>query len=96
MKVVLIAHLKIRLRERKIPKNYPRIIIQNYEQKYKDMHTGYFIAIKNMEYKGKLRSMVVAYDIIESVAEAITIYPTTRQEIENKLKRKRWIKNEEK
>ena len=95
MKVVLIAHLKIRLIERGIPKSYPRIIIQNYEQKYKDLNTGYLIAVKNMEYKGKLRPMAVAYDIIESGAEAVTIYPTSKQEIKNKSKRGRWTKYEE-
>lgn len=95
MKIVLIPHLKIRLKERKIPQDYPKTIIQNSEEKYKDFATGYNIAVRSLEYNGKLRPMVVAYDIIESGVRAITVYPTSRQEIENKLKRGRWIKNEE-
>ena len=95
MKIVLIPHLKIRLKERRIPQDYPKIIIQNSEEKYKDLDTGYNIAVRSMEYSGKLRPMVVAYAIMKSEVIAVTIYPTSRQEIENKLKRGRWIKNEE-
>lgn len=95
MKIILISHLKIRLKERKIPQNYTKTIIQYSEQEYKDVDTGYNIAVKTMEYNGKLRPMVVAYAIIESEVQAITVYPTSRQEIENKIKRVRWIKNEE-
>ncbi|MDP3974180.1 MAG: hypothetical protein Q8P92_05115 [Candidatus Daviesbacteria bacterium] len=95
MKIVLIPHLKIRLKERKIPQSYPKVIIQNSEEKYKDLDTGYDIVVKNMEYNGKLRPMVVAYAIMELEIQAVTIYPTSRQEIENKLKRGRWAKNEE-
>ncbi len=95
MKIVLIPHLKIRLTERKIPQDYPKTIIQNFEEKYKDIDTGYNIAVRSMEYNEKLRPMVVVYDIIELEIQAITVYPISRQEIENKLNRGRWIKNEE-
>ena len=95
MKVVLIPHLKIRLKERKIPKSYPKIIIENHEEKYRDIDTEYNIVVRNMEYNGKLRPMAVAYAIIGTEVLAVTIYPTSRQEIENKLKRGRWVKNEE-
>lgn len=91
MKIVLIPHLKIRLKERKIPKDYPETIIQDPEEKYKDADTGYNIVIKRVEYNGKLRLMAVVYDIIESEIKAITVYPTSRKEIENKLKGGRWI-----
>ncbi len=95
MKIILIPHLKIRLKERKIPQNYPKNIIENFEEKYKDLDTGYDIAVRSMEYNGKLRPMIVAYAIIESEVQAITVYPTSRKDIESKLKRGRWIKNEE-
>ncbi|MBI3443312.1 hypothetical protein HY008_01445 [Candidatus Woesebacteria bacterium] len=41
------------------------------------------------------RPMVVAYDTINSEIQAITVYPTTTQEIKSRLKNGRWIKNEE-
>lgn len=95
MKIVLIPHLKIRLKERKIPQNYPKTIIQDSEEKYRDVDTGYNIAVKSMEYNGKLRPMVTAYAIMESEIQAVTVYPTSRKDIESKLKRGRWIKGEE-
>ncbi len=95
MKIVLIPHLKIRLKERKISQEYPKIIIENSEEEYKDLDTGYNIAVRSMEYNGKLRPMVVAYAIMESGMQAVTVYPTSRKDIESKLKRGRWIKNEE-
>lgn len=35
--------------------------------------------------------MAVAYDIIEDEIQVITVYPTSRTEIDNRLKRGRWI-----
>lgn len=48
-----------------------------------------------MEYSGKLRPMALAYDIMGLEIQVITIHPTSKQEIENKLNRGRWIKDEE-
>lgn len=37
----------------------------------------------------------MAYDIIGSEIQVITVHPSSDQEIKNKLERGRWIKNEE-
>lgn len=94
MKILLRPHLKIRLRERDIPQNYPNKIISDPENKYFDTSTNHRIAVKKLEYNGKLRPMAVAYDIIGLNIQAVTVHPTTDQEIKNKLKRKRWITDE--
>lgn len=94
MKIVLRPHLKIRLQQRLIPQDYPRKIISDPEEKYFDTYSHRHIAIKILEYSGKLRPMVVAYDIIGGVIEAVTIHPASDQEISNKLQRGRWIKHE--
>lgn len=86
--------LKIRLRERLIPQNYPNKIVSAPDEKYFDTATNHQVAVKNLEYNSKVRPMAVAYDIIEEDIQIITIHPTTEQEIKNKLERKRWIKNE--
>lgn len=95
MKILLRPHLKIRLKERNIPQDYPNKIVSTPDEKYFDTATNHKIAVKKLIYNEKTRPMAVAYDIIGEDLQIITIHPTTDQEIKNKLKRKRWIKNEE-
>ena len=95
MKIVLRPHLEIRLAQRLIPRDYPKKIILNPEEKYFDTATNHKIAVKRLEYSGKLRPMALAYDIIGLEIQVITIHPVSKHEIENKLNRGRWIKNEE-
>lgn len=94
MKIILRPHLKIRLKERRIPQNYPRKILTTPEVKYFDTLTGHLIAVKHLLYNEKLRPMAVAYDIIGSEIQIITIHPISEQEIKNRLIKIRWIKNE--
>ncbi len=94
MNILLSSHLKIRLRERKIPQNYPSKILSQPDRQYIDTVTNHSIAVKKLAYNRKVRPMVVVYDIIESEMQVITIHPITDQEIANKLERRRWIKNE--
>lgn len=94
MKVILKPHLKIRLKARKIPQNYPREVLSQPDNRYFDISTNHMIAVRNLEYIKKLRPMVVAYDIIGEDIEVVTIYPTDDQEIANRIKNKRWIKYE--
>jgi len=95
VRILLRPHLKIRLKERIIPQNYPNKIVSTPDEKYFDTATNHHIAVKKLEYNGKVRPMAVAYDIIGKIIQVITVHPTTNQEIKNKLKRERWIKNEE-
>lgn len=90
MKILLSSHLEIRLKERKIPRNYPKKIISKPDAQYIDTRTGYNIAMRRMKYNYKLRPMVVVYDIIGLEAQVITIHPISHKEINNKLKRGRW------
>lgn len=94
MKVILQPHLKIRLKQRKIPQNYPGKILAKSDTRYFDTLTGHLIAIGELQYNKKLRLMAVVYDIISDEIQVITIHPVSKQEITNKVQRKRWIKNE--
>lgn len=94
MKILLRPHLKIRLKERNIPEDYPSKIVSNPEEKYYDSAIYHQIAIKKLVYNGKIRPMAVAYDIIGEDLQIITIHPTTKQEINSKVRRERWIKDE--
>ncbi len=94
MKIILRPHLKIRLEQRKIPRNYPKIIVMKPDAKYYDIATKHQVAVKKLKYNEKLRPMAASYDIIIDEIQIITIHPVSEQEIENKLKKERWIKDE--
>lgn len=94
MKIVLRPHLKIRLKERSIPANYPKKIITSSNSQYFDTLTKHFIAIKKLKYGEGLKPMVAAYDIIDHQIQVITCYPTKLKDIKSKLKNKRWTKYE--
>lgn len=94
MKIVLRPHLVFRLKQREIPQNYPEKILRGADNKYMDNLTGHNVAIKTLEYYGKKRPMAVVYDIIGSIIQVITVYPTTEKEIKNRVRSGRWVKNE--
>ncbi|MDP3940801.1 MAG: hypothetical protein Q8Q49_00680 [bacterium] len=95
MKIVYRPHLKERLKQRKIPTEYPKQIIESPEQEYFDTLAKRNIAIKKLFYEGSLRSMLVAYDIIKSTIEIVTIHVISSREIKNKVRAGRWKKYEE-
>lgn len=90
MKILLSSHLKIRLKERKIPRDYPRKVLAKPDAQFVDIATNYKIAVKSLEYNFKIRPMVVVYDIIKSEIQVVTIHPISSKEIDNKLKKGRW------
>ena len=90
MRIVYRRHLIRRLKERKIPSDYPKKIIKNAEQEYFDSITKHRIAIKELRYTERLRNMVIAYDIIQDNTEIITIYPIKHSEVRNKIQSGRW------
>lgn len=94
MKVLYRPHLKRRIRQRAIPHDYPRKVYQQAKMHFIDILTGHHIAISKMQYAGKLRNLVVSYDIINTNVEIITIHPISYREINKRLISKRWRKNE--
>ena len=94
MKIVLQPHLKIRLKQREIPPDYPSQIFSQPDNQYLDTLSNHQIAVKKLKYNGKLRPMAIAYDIIKYEIQIITVYPVTDQEISNRIKRRRWIRYE--
>lgn len=94
MKIVLSSHLKIRLRERKIPQGYPEKILKEPDNKFHDSITLHKVAVRKLRYGGRARPMAIAYDIIGSDLQVITVFPTTDREIENRIESGRWISDE--
>jgi len=94
MKIVYRPHLKRRLKQRKIPYDYPKKIYFRAKQKFIDTETDHYIAVSKLEYAGKLRNLAISYDIIGQNIEIVTVHPTSDQEINNKIKSGRWVKDE--
>lgn len=90
MKIIYRPHLRRRLKEREIPKDYPKKILQESEKNYLDTITDHSIAIKRLRYNSKLRNMVIAYDIIGDNREIVTIYPISESELLNRIRSERW------
>lgn len=95
MRIILKPHLKLRLEQRLIPRTYPGKILSQPNHKYFDPLTNHYVAVRKLKYNNKLRSMVIAYDIINVEIQVITVYPTTEQEIKNRVQSRRWIEYEE-
>lgn len=94
MKIVYRPHLKIRLKQREIPFDYPKRIVEQPNQEYFDEFTKRNVAIKKLFLEEKMRNIVVAYDIIKNTIEIITIHVISDEEIGNKVRSGRWIKHE--
>lgn len=87
-------HLKLRLKIRKIPFDYPKMIYENPEQSFFDNIEGTSIRIKRLKYNNKLRNMMIAYETKGDKAEIITIHPISDEKIINRMISERWTKNE--
>jgi len=85
------AHLKLRLKLRKIPEKYPEIIYQKREQTYCDRDTHKMIAIKKLHYNSKRRNMMLVYEEKGLNVEFITIHPMTNEKIINRVSKGRWV-----
>lgn len=93
MEIILTDHLKLRLKVRKIPREYPELIYNNAEQRYYDVLEKTVIAIKKLKYNNKIRNMMIAYEEKNNKVEIITIHPISEEKIVNRIIRGRWIKN---
>lgn len=87
-------HLKRRLKERKIPEDYPKTIYKKSKIHYFDIETKHNVSISRLKYAGKIRNMVAVYDKINNKVEIITVFPISTSEMRNKIKVGRWKKNE--
>ena len=87
-------HLKLRLKVRNIPEDYPNQIFQKPEQKFFDNSEKTSIAVKKLHYNKKLRNMMIAYEEKDDLIDIITIHPITDEKIIKRVMSGRWTKNE--
>ena len=89
-------HFLIQAKKRRVSKKLARGIYLEAQAKYFDNYTGHLVTVAKKKHAGTVKNLMLAYDIIGEEITAITTYPVKDQEIENRVKRGRWVrKNEE-
>lgn len=84
-------HLRRRLREREIPHDWPRDIIEGASERYRDTATGLSVAVANRFFRGRRREMAVVYIEREGNWYAITIHPLGANQKRSRILAGRWI-----
>ena len=75
-----------------ITRDFPQEIYLNGDERYFDVLTDKFIAVKRMKYHGKSRELVVVYEEKGNEAHLITIHPLKEYQKEARIKSGRWSK----
>ncbi len=88
--IVYTDHLRLRLDIRKIPESYPREIYLNPDQRFVDKVEGYTIAVKKLQYSGRDRNMMIAFEESGNDVTIITIHPISDEKISNRIRSGRW------
>ena len=97
MKIYYSKHLSQRLEIRKFPKNLPKTVFLEAEKRFVDTVTGHRIATKRMNYGGKERFIMVAYDIFnEEIVIIVTCHPIEERQINSRISTGRWLLEREK
>jgi len=91
--IVYTDHLEFRLKQRNIPHELPKVVLQNAKEYYFDKMTGYYVAIANVDYKGRRKEFIVVFEIEDKIV-LITIHPIRNEQKVNRIKSGRWIRVE--
>ena len=90
--IVYTEHLRFRINLRNIPDSLPKEIYLGAEEHYYDVQTRHMIAVKEVEFAGKTREMMVCYDEKGDRIEIITIHPLKTYQKLHRIKTERWRK----
>ena len=90
MKIKYSEHLKRRLAIRRIPEELPKIIFNDYDEKYFDCETENFVLVKKVKFLKRTRDMMIVYEEVAGKVEIITIHPLKIFQKENRIKTGRW------
>lgn len=85
-------HLELRLKLRSINHDIPGMVYAEAQERYYDLATQKFIAVKWLKHKGKVRELAVTYEEDEKEVRIITIHPLKEDQKAARLKSGRWQK----
>jgi hypothetical protein len=77
---------------RSIPEYVPKIIYKEPDEKFIDIKTGNWIAVKKIKIKNVEKEMMIAYNETIDEIKIITIHPLKSGQKENRVSSGRWIK----
>ncbi len=83
-------HLELRLKIRRIPHEYPKLILESPDETFVDVLEKRNIAIKRLKYNKKVRNMMIAYERKDNYIEIVTIHPISDEKIINRVMSGRW------
>jgi hypothetical protein len=90
-KVQYIDYFLDRLRFRKIPQAVAERVLCEATERYFDVETGRFIAIKEVQYGRRKKRLMVAYEEQGNEVTPITVHAVTKRQVQSKIERLRWI-----
>ena len=90
-KVIYTSHLEFRLKKRGIPHDIPKRIYRDSNEKYYDNIAGHKIAVSRLDYSGREREVMIAYDEFEDRIEIVTVHPLKWMQKQQRIKNRRWI-----
>jgi len=73
----------------------PKTVLLKAEKRFMDAKTGHRIAVKRMNYGGKERFIMVAFDISDKGITIITCHPIEEKQVSNRVKSGRWLHESE-
>lgn len=79
-----------RLILRGISHDLPYQVYEQSDERYYDIETGHTVATMSTIIYGKMREVMVAYDIEEQTVRLLTIHPLKQGQKENRVKSGRW------
>ena len=91
-KVIYTSHLEFRLKKRGIPHDMPTKIYRDSNEKYYDNMAGHKIAVCRLDYYGRKREVMIAYDEFEERIEIVTVHPLKWMQKQQRIKNRRWTK----
>ncbi|MDK2854804.1 MAG: hypothetical protein PWQ41_353 [Bacillota bacterium] len=94
MNISFSAHFINRKRIRGIPDGLAETVFLEADERFRDVLTGMFIAVKHVPIAGKNRDVALTYTIKNNTVIFVTIHPLKQGQMENRVKHGRWVKYE--
>lgn len=94
MKIIYSKHFLERKNLRGIPDGLAETVYWEADGCYKDLQTGTFIAVKRLNFQGKVRDVALTYTRAGDKVILVTLHPLKEGQKENRVKSGRWVKHE--
>ena len=84
-------YMRDRMEFRRVPRQVVESILHTAIERYLDIETGRFMAVRRVRYQGSYKRLVVAYEEQGNEMTAITVHTVTKRQVQARIQRQRWI-----